>query len=109
VPNGDHRIQAPVNEQDKRRVETFRSDRNLNHSEAVRRLVDRGLEYEESWAMVRDVSVAAVLWAVTAVVGAVGFNLVPNSLAMFSVAFAGVLVTAYGGYELRWRLRDWRE
>jgi len=47
-----------------------------------------------------------VLWAGAAVGGAIVLDAVPNALAMFSVVFAGVLLTSYATYLVRWRVRD---
>jgi len=102
----DNTIGTRVTDQDEERLEEFREERDLNQSQAVRRLVDRGLQYHTGWSMVRDIALAAALWAGAAVGGAVFLDAIPRALAMFSVVFAGVLLTSYGAYLARWRHRD---
>jgi len=99
-------VSGQINNDDAERFEEFREDRDLNKSQAVRRLIDRGLEYHEDWAVVRDIGLAAVLWAAAAAVSSVVVGTPPRALSMFSVVFAGVILTAWAIYKLRWRRRD---
>jgi len=106
VSNDRQVISSSVRENEASDIEKYAERSGVSKSEAARQLITRGMAHREGWMMVRDIGVAAVVWATASSISSVALGTPPKTLSMFSLIFAASILSAYAAHRVRWRHRD---